>query len=350
MKTVIVSGGIGSGKSEVCRILRERGVPVYDCDSRAKDLYDTSAGLLSRIEAALGAALRDDEGRLDRKALAAIIFKDPAAREKLESLLYPALLKDFRAWRQAQEPAPWVCLESALILSKPIFDGVADAVVWVDAPVEVRLQRAMRRDAATREQILSRMAAQEDFSARADVTLHNSGTLESLRKETERIFFGKNDYICKILKNDCKHMKTDLAKTLSIRGQHGLYTYIAQSRSGAIAESLQDKKRTNFSANAGITTLADISIYTADGEVKLQEVFGKMHEVLGEQDAPTAKAAPEEITALFEKALPNYDAGRFYLSHMKKVVEWYNALKNYASLDFVTDEEREAEAAAEKEA
>ena len=139
-------------------------------------------------------------------------------------------------------------------------------------------------------------------------------------------------------------MKTDLAKTLSIRGQHGLFTYIAQSRSGAIVESLVDKKRANFSASAGITTLADISIYTDEGEVKLQEVFGKLHEVLKEADAPGAKAPDADLKALFAKALPNYDDTRFYVSHMKKVVEWYNLLKNYASLDFLTDEEREAEA------
>ena len=139
-------------------------------------------------------------------------------------------------------------------------------------------------------------------------------------------------------------MKTDLAKTLSIRGQHGLFTYIAQSRTGAIAEAFEDKKRYNFSANSGITTLADISIYTLEEEVKLQDVFGKMHQVLGEADAPTAKASDKELKALFAKALPNYDADRFYVSHMKKVVEWYNALKKYASLDFLTDEEREAEA------
>lgn len=139
-------------------------------------------------------------------------------------------------------------------------------------------------------------------------------------------------------------MKTDLAKTLSIRGQHGLFNYIAQSRTGAIVESLEDKKRYNFSANAGITTLADISIYTQEEEVKLQDVFGKMHEVLGEKDAPGAKASDKELKDLFAKALPNYDADRFYVSHMKKVTEWYNALRKYASLDFLTDEEREAEA------
>lgn len=140
-------------------------------------------------------------------------------------------------------------------------------------------------------------------------------------------------------------MKTDLAKTLSVRGQHGLFTYIAQSRSGAICEAFEDKKRYNFSAGAGITTLADISIYTADGEVKLQEVFGKMKEVLKDADAPSAKSSDKELRDLFAKALPNYDADRFYVSHMKKVAEWYNALKKYASLDFLTDEEREAQAA-----
>ena len=141
-------------------------------------------------------------------------------------------------------------------------------------------------------------------------------------------------------------MKTDLAKILSVRGQRGLFSYIAQSRNGAIAESLEDHRRTNFAANSGITTLADISIYTMEGEVKLKEVFLKMKEVLGDADAPSPKASPEEIKALFEKALPDYDGDRFYVSHMKKVVEWYNQLKNFASLDFVEEEEEAPEAEA----
>ena len=142
-------------------------------------------------------------------------------------------------------------------------------------------------------------------------------------------------------------MKTDLAKILSVRGQRGLFSYIAQSRNGAIAESLQDHKRVNFSAASGITTLEDISIYTMEGEVKLKEVFLKIKEVLGDADAPSAKASADELKALFEKALPDYDGDRFYVSHMKKVVEWYNQLKNFASLDFVEEEE---EAAPEAEA
>ena len=141
-------------------------------------------------------------------------------------------------------------------------------------------------------------------------------------------------------------MKTDLAKTLSVRGQRGLFSYIAQSRSGAIAESLKDHKRTNFTANSGITTLADISIYTLEGEMKLKDVFLKLQSVLGDADAPSSKASPDEIKALFEKAIPDYDADRFYVSHMKKVVDWYNELKNYASLDFVEEEEETPESEA----
>ncbi len=129
-------------------------------------------------------------------------------------------------------------------------------------------------------------------------------------------------------------MKTDLTKILAISGQSGLFLYISQARSGAIVEALADKKRSSFGMSSKITSLADISIYTDEEEVKLQQVFLNMKEVLGEDDAPSAKSSPEELKAFFGKALPTYDRDRFYVSHMKKVVEWYNSLKKYASLDF----------------
>lgn len=141
-------------------------------------------------------------------------------------------------------------------------------------------------------------------------------------------------------------MKTDLARILSVSGQHGLFNYIAQARNGAIVEALGDKRRTCFDMKSRITTLADISIYTSEGEMKLQEVFQKLHEALGEADAPTSKASADELKALFLKAIPNYDSDRFYVSHMKKVVDWYNELKNFASLDF--EEGNEGEAASEE--
>ena len=138
-------------------------------------------------------------------------------------------------------------------------------------------------------------------------------------------------------------MKTDLSKILAISGQSGLYLYISQARNGAIVEALSDKKRTSVSMTSKITSLADISIYTDDEEVKLQDVFLSMKEVLGDADAPSSKSSADELKAFFEKALPAYDRDRFYVSHMKKVVEWYNALKKYASLDFVNPEEETAE-------
>ena len=140
-------------------------------------------------------------------------------------------------------------------------------------------------------------------------------------------------------------MKTDLSKILAVSGQSGLYLYIAQTRSGAVVEALSDKKRSSVSVTSKITSMADISIYTDDEEVKLQDVFVSMKEVLGDADAPSSKAAPEELKALFEKALPAYDRDRFYVSHMKKVVDWYNNLKKYASLDFVNPEEETEESA-----
>lgn len=139
-------------------------------------------------------------------------------------------------------------------------------------------------------------------------------------------------------------MKTDLTKILSISGYPGLYLYIAQARNGVIAESLSDKKRGCFGLSAKMTTLADISIYTTDGELKLSEVFLKLKDALDGAEAPGSKASAEELKALFVKAVPDYDGDRFYVSHMKKVVDWYNCLLKYASLDFETAEEGETKA------
>ena len=142
-------------------------------------------------------------------------------------------------------------------------------------------------------------------------------------------------------------MKTDLSKILAVSGQSGLFLYISHARNGAIVEALADKKRSSVSMTSKLTSLADISIYTDEEEVKLQQVFLNMKEVLGDADAPSAKSSAEELKALFEKALPAYDRDRFYVSHMKKVVDWYNNLKNFAPLDFVDLDEAVEEESAE---
>ena len=161
METIILTGLIGSGKSAVSALLGERGIPVYDSDSRTKALYDENPTLVPALEKMLGIPLRSAGGTLDRKVLAAVIFTDAAAREQVEAVVYPAVLEDFLRWRAAQAEVPFVVIESAVILSKPIFNGLADKVVLVTAPREIRLQRVMARDGLGAEEVLRRMDAQQ---------------------------------------------------------------------------------------------------------------------------------------------------------------------------------------------
>jgi hypothetical protein len=138
-------------------------------------------------------------------------------------------------------------------------------------------------------------------------------------------------------------MKTDLKKILSISGQPGLFLYLSHANAGAVVESLVTKKRTCFGMSARITALSDISIFTETDEVRLQQVLEKMRDFLGEKDAPSSKSDANTLKELFENVLPDYDRDRFYVSHMKKVVDWYSCLKSYATLDFVQEEEESAE-------
>ena len=313
MKTVLVTGAIGSGKSAVCKYLSTKGYPVYDCDSRTKALYDSVPGLKDRIEDALGVPFEK----------IGIIFQDERKRHALESLVYPLVREDFIEWRSAQAIG-MVFMESALALDKPLFDDLYDEVWLVEADYVTRLGRNPK--------VAGRDSLQNFDRSRADRIIVNDSTKEDLYKQIDLI------------------MKTDLARILSVSGQHGLYEYVAQARNGAIAESLAEKKRTVFTASSRVTTLEDIAIYTSEGEMKLAEVFTALHAFLGDKEAPSPKADGSELENLFAGAIPNYDADRFYVSHMRKVVDWYNQLAKYASLEFVTDEDRKAEAEAESKA
>ena len=141
-------------------------------------------------------------------------------------------------------------------------------------------------------------------------------------------------------------MKTNLQKILSIAGQPGLFSYLTQANAGVVVESLATKKRTVCGMSMRISSLSDISVFTEEGEVSLETMFEKMKEKLGEQAAPSSKSNPDELKKFFGEVLPDYDRDKFYVSHMKKVVEWYNVLKEFASLDF---EKQEEGSAAEKE-
>ena len=133
--------------------------------------------------------------------------------------------------------------------------------------------------------------------------------------------------------------KTDLKKILSVSGEHGLFAYVAQGRGGIIAESLATKQRTMLGASAKVSSLADISIFTDEADVPLRQVLESMAGKLEKGAAPSPKADSKTIQKFFAEVLPNYDPDRFYVSHMKKVLGWYEELRTYASLEFVDDEE-----------
>ena len=196
MRVLAVTGGIGSGKSEVCRILARHGLHLqYNADARAKALYTESPGLLDAIEDALGCVLRSEDGRFIPSALAAVIFADNEAMVKLEELLYPEMIRDFHRFMAEAAEDQIVVFESATFLEKKQFDGFADMVLLVDAPCEVRLERACARDVASREAVLARMKCQTLMNAlseghvdpRIDYKVLNEGTMEELERNVLQV-------------------------------------------------------------------------------------------------------------------------------------------------------------------
>ena len=175
MKTLAVTGGIGSGKSAVCAFFARKGVPVYDSDSRTKALYDEDPSLVTAIESRLGVSLRDSSGLLDRRRLASIVFSDRDKLSCLESIVHPRVLADFVQWRTCRQEAmkngelvwrkeagdvPFVIIESAIILDKQIFRNTVDKVLFVDAPLEARFLRTVARDNVSEASVGQRMSSQ----------------------------------------------------------------------------------------------------------------------------------------------------------------------------------------------
>lgn len=159
MTVLVVTGGIGSGKSSVCRFLQQKGVPVYDADSKAKEIYTRYPALLDSIEEVLGICLRNNEGKFMPRALADIIFNDENALQEVENILFPVLKQDFLQWAALQERG-LVVFESATILEKPFFNGLADLILLVDAPLQTRIARAAERDGTNASVVSRRVASQ----------------------------------------------------------------------------------------------------------------------------------------------------------------------------------------------
>lgn len=182
MKKIAICGGIGSGKSTVCQMFAERGVAIYDSDSRAKALMNESELLRKALMAEFGAECYEG-GELNRPYLAQRVFASPEQLAKLNAIVHPAVKSDFLAWADMQS-GDYVILESA-ILYESGFDALVDKVVAVLAPLPLRVERAMQRDGASREQIEARIKAQmsdDELMARADFAIVNF-QLEDVEKD-----------------------------------------------------------------------------------------------------------------------------------------------------------------------
>jgi len=194
-----LSGGIATGKSTVARFLASLGATVIDADAIVHELQAPGAPLLDAIAEAFGSGLIDAEGRLDRNALGATVFRDPAARRRLEEIVHPKVIATMaeRVASAQATGAPLIVMDIPLLFERsensasresgPSFE----ATVLVYAPEPLQIERQMNRDGCDREAALQRIRAQlpiESKKALADIVIDNSGTLEETQLQTQMLY------------------------------------------------------------------------------------------------------------------------------------------------------------------
>jgi len=169
MKTAI-TGGIGSGKSYVCRLLEQHGIRIYDCDSAAKRLMRTSPALRQQLSQLIGSETYDAEGRLDKAVVARFLLQSEANARAIDDIVHPAVAADFQS-------SDYQWMECAILFESD-FDKLVDNVIVVTAPQELRIQRIMQRDGISREKALEwieRQWPQEQVVARSQYEIVNDG-------------------------------------------------------------------------------------------------------------------------------------------------------------------------------
>ena len=183
-----LTGGIGSGKSEVARILESLGAFVIDTDLLAREAVAPNSDGLRAIARVWPGVVR--RGGLDRSALAEIVFKDPGAREQLNGIVHP-FVRQLAAEREQHAKREQIVVHMVPLLFETGYVSQCDASIVVVAPDDERIARVMRRDNLSEEQIRARMAAQidpQEAKSRATYCIENDGELSHLEQRTQAVY------------------------------------------------------------------------------------------------------------------------------------------------------------------
>jgi len=183
-----LTGGIGSGKSTVARMFEDLGAFVIDSDELAREAVEPGSPGLLDIAALWPSVVR--EGDLDRAALARIVFNDAAARDRLNAIVHP-IVRRLAAERTASARPGQLVMQMIPLLFETGSEGRFEKTIVVVAPEATRIERAMRRDGATQEQISARIASQipvDRARRRADYVIENDGDLAHLRRQVRAIY------------------------------------------------------------------------------------------------------------------------------------------------------------------
>jgi len=176
MLKIGITGGIGSGKTTVCRIFAHLNIPVYNADDRAKWLMVNDLGLKQEIQRIIGSKAYHKDGQLNRSHIGHIIFNDPTILKALNQVVHPAVFTDGDNWFKKQT-GPYAIKEAALFYETSSYHTM-DKMIVVTAPHELRIERVMGRDEITREAIEARMDKQlpeAEKVSRADFVIYNDG-------------------------------------------------------------------------------------------------------------------------------------------------------------------------------
>jgi len=174
MLLIGITGGIGSGKTTVCKIFESMGIPTFNADIVSKTIMSTDLKLIAAIKEAFGNEIYSDTDELNRAELASIVFSDQKALNLLNSLVHPAVIQASIEWANAQT-GPYALRESALLFESGAYKQ-CDYNVLVSSPEEIRVERVMKRDDVDEQSVRSRMSKQmkEDEKAKlADFTIVN---------------------------------------------------------------------------------------------------------------------------------------------------------------------------------